>query len=67
MSARLSALAQYSASRPSAIRNVSVRIVFGALLAFGLAVGVGAHAFDELRGRPLGTHASPRQCWRHSE
>ncbi len=31
------------------------RIVGGALLAFGLAVGVGAHAFDELRGRPLGT------------
>jgi len=31
------------------------RIVLGALLAFGLAVGVGAHAFDELRGRPLGT------------
>ncbi|HEX8967718.1 MAG TPA: class I SAM-dependent methyltransferase [Chloroflexota bacterium] len=32
------------------------RIVVGALVAFGLAVGVGAHAFDELRGRPLGTH-----------
>ncbi|MDQ3097015.1 MAG: class I SAM-dependent methyltransferase [Chloroflexota bacterium] len=31
------------------------RIVAGALLAFGLAVGVGAHAFDELRGRPLRT------------
>jgi demethylmenaquinone methyltransferase/2-methoxy-6-polyprenyl-1,4-benzoquinol methylase len=31
------------------------RIVAGALVAFGLAVGVGAHAFDELRGRPLGT------------
>ena len=32
------------------------RIVAGALVAFGLAVGVGAHAFDELRGRPLRTH-----------
>jgi len=32
-----------------------VRIVLGALAAFGLAVGVGAHAFDELQGRPLGT------------
>jgi len=32
------------------------RIVLGALVAFGLAVGVGAHAFDELQGRPLGTH-----------
>jgi demethylmenaquinone methyltransferase/2-methoxy-6-polyprenyl-1,4-benzoquinol methylase len=31
------------------------RIVAGALVAFGLAVGVGAHAFDELRGRPLRT------------
>ena len=30
----------------------------GALLAFGLAVGVGAHAFDELRGRPLRTRIS---------
>lgn len=31
------------------------RIVAGALVAFGLAVGVGAHAFDELRDRPLRT------------
>jgi ubiquinone/menaquinone biosynthesis C-methylase UbiE len=31
------------------------RIVVGALLAFFLAVGLGAHAFDELRGRPLRT------------
>lgn len=31
------------------------RIVVGALVAFGLAVGVGAHAFDELQGRPLRT------------
>jgi len=35
--------------------------VFGlTLLAFALALGVGAHALDELRGRPLGTHAAPR-------
>ena len=32
------------------------RVVAGALLAFFLAVGVAAHSFDELRGRPLGTH-----------
>ena len=32
------------------------RLVAGALLAFGLAVGVAAHAFDELQGRPLRTH-----------
>jgi demethylmenaquinone methyltransferase / 2-methoxy-6-polyprenyl-1,4-benzoquinol methylase len=31
------------------------RVVGGALLAFFLAVGLGAHAFDELRGRPLRT------------
>ena len=32
------------------------KIVGGALVAFGLAVGIGAHAFDELHGRPLRTH-----------
>ncbi len=32
------------------------KIVAGALVAFGLAVGVGSHAFDELQGRPLRTH-----------
>ena len=31
------------------------RIVLGAVLAFGLAVGIAAHCFDELQGRPLGT------------
>lgn len=31
-----------------------------ALLAFFLAVGIGAHALDELAGRPLGTHLSRR-------
>ena len=31
------------------------RIVAGALVAFALAVGVAAHAFDELQGRPLRT------------
>ena len=36
------------------------RVVLGALVAFGLAVGVGAHAFDELRGRPLRTRIPAR-------
>jgi len=36
------------------------RIVLGALLAFGLAVGVAAHSFDELQGRPLGTRIPAR-------
>src|SRR6266566_1399373 len=31
------------------------RIVAGALVAFFLAVGIAAHSFDELQGRPLGT------------
>src|SRR3978361_784947 len=31
-----------------------------ALAAFFLAVGVGAHVLDELRGRPMGTHLSSR-------
>src|SRR6476661_6250627 len=31
------------------------RIVAGGLLAFGLAVGIAAHSFDELQGRPLST------------
>ncbi len=30
------------------------------VLAFGLAMGVGAHALDELNGRPLGTGISSR-------
>lgn len=36
------------------------RVVVGALAAFGLAVGVAAHSFDELRGRPLGTRIPSR-------
>ncbi len=31
-----------------------------ALAAFALAVGIGAHALDELKGRPLGTRISDR-------
>jgi len=31
------------------------KIVAGALVGFGLAVGVGSHAYDELQGRPLRT------------
>jgi len=33
------------------------------LLAFGLALGIGAHAFDELRGRPLATRIPDRLLW----
>ncbi len=33
------------------------------MLAFFLAVGIGAHALDELRGRPLGTRISAGGLW----
>jgi demethylmenaquinone methyltransferase/2-methoxy-6-polyprenyl-1,4-benzoquinol methylase len=36
------------------------RIVAGGLLAFGLAVGIAAHSFDELHGRPLATRIPSR-------
>jgi len=36
--------------------HVEVGRLVGTLLAFFLAVGVGAHALDELNGRPLRTH-----------
>ncbi len=36
------------------------RMVLGALAAFGLAVGIAAHSFDELRGRPLSTRIPSR-------
>ena len=37
--------------------------LLAALAAFFLAVGVGAHALDELRGRPLRTRISDRVLW----
>jgi hypothetical protein len=33
------------------------------LLAFALALGIGAHALDELRGRPLGTRIPTAVLW----
>jgi hypothetical protein len=33
------------------------------LLAFALALGIGAHALDELRGRPLSTQIPERMLW----
>lgn len=35
--------------------HLSLSRLTGTLIAFGLAVGVAAHGFDELHGRPLGT------------
>lgn len=38
-------------------------VLAGTLLAFGFGLGIGAHALDELRDRPLRTELSDRQLW----
>lgn len=43
--------------------RIDVEILGGTLLAFLLAVGLSAHALDELQGRPLGTALSTRALW----
>ncbi len=43
--------------------TVSVTRLVATLLAFFLAVGVAAHALDELRGRPLQTELPARGLW----
>ncbi len=43
--------------------RVNWTTLLATLLAFFLAVGVGAHALDELRGRPLGTRIPSRVLW----
>jgi hypothetical protein len=45
----------YVAVGASLLATLNVGRLLWALLAFFLAVGLGAHALDELRGRPLGT------------
>ncbi len=50
----------YVAIGASVAPRVHADRVWWALLAFFLAVGVGAHAFDELHDRPLGTRISSR-------
>ncbi|HEV2902926.1 MAG TPA: hypothetical protein VGW30_06660 [Gaiellaceae bacterium] len=37
--------------------------LLAALAAFFLALGIGAHALDELQGRPLGTRIPPAVLW----
>ena len=55
----LSYFAIGAAVAPTVFAN---RLLWG-LLAFALAVGVAAHALDELHGRPLGTSLSDRTLW----
>jgi hypothetical protein len=50
-------LSYYAIGAAAARRFHPDRLWWG-LAAFALAVGIGAHALDERRGRPLGTHLS---------
>jgi hypothetical protein len=38
-------------------------VLGGTLSAFAVGLGVGAHALDEVKGRPLGTHLPDRALW----
>jgi hypothetical protein len=50
----------YVALGAAAAPTVHVDRLLAGLAAFFLAVGISAHALDELQGRPLGTHISDR-------
>jgi hypothetical protein len=53
----------YVAIGAALVADLDVVRLVGTLLAFFLAVGVGAHALDELKGRPLRTGISARALW----
>jgi hypothetical protein len=53
----------YVAIGAALVPDLDLARLAGTLLAFFLAVGVGAHALDELNGRPLGTGISSRALW----
>lgn len=53
----------YVALGAAAAPVVHVDRLLAALGAFFLAVGIGAHALDELNGRPLGTQLGSRTLW----
>jgi hypothetical protein len=53
----------YVALGAAAAPVVHVDRLLAALGAFFLAVGIGAHALDELNGRPLGTQLGNRTLW----
>jgi hypothetical protein len=38
-------------------------VLGGTMAAFAVGLGVGAHALDEVKSRPLGTHISDRALW----
>jgi len=43
--------------------TLDLRILAGTLAAFLFGLGIGAHALDEVRSRPLGTRLSDRALW----
>lgn len=53
----------YVAIGASLVPSPDYRLLGWTLLAFFLALGVGAHALDELRGRPLGTTIPGAILW----
>jgi hypothetical protein len=53
----------YVAIGASVAPVVRVRLLLETLLAFFLAMGLAAHALDELNGRPLGTRIPDRVLW----
>ncbi len=53
----------YFALGAAAAPHLYVNRLLWGLAAFALAVGVAAHALDELHGRPLGTGLSDRTLW----
>lgn len=53
----------YVAIGAALVPDLDVARLAGTLLAFFFAVGIGAHALDELKGRPLRTGISTRALW----
>ncbi|HEX5695730.1 MAG TPA: hypothetical protein VFZ15_05055, partial [Acidimicrobiia bacterium] len=43
--------------------TLDARILAGTLAAFLFGLGIGAHALDEVKSRPLGTRLSDRALW----
>jgi hypothetical protein len=43
--------------------NLDPTVLAGTLAAFVFGLGIGAHALDEVKGRPLGTRLSDRALW----
>jgi hypothetical protein len=53
----------YVAIGSALVPDLDWRVLAGTLLAFAFGLGVGAHALDEAKSRPLGTGFSDRALW----